>query len=182
MTNPSVGAAAPAPRREPEELILVALLLLAALGVALTRVEGPTGHRYWMAMTPVFGVASAWAAAARAKQRGEALARVLRTQVLHWAGATGAVALVFVLERAGRFEREAPGYAALIVLALSCFVAGVHGDWRMMVLGLALGLAVIGLSVLQSLVWLVVVPMLLALAVATVLHLRRSASTNGGGA
>jgi hypothetical protein len=100
---------------------------------------------------------------------------VIRTQALHWLGASGGVALVFLLERQARLEPGHAGYVALIVLALACFLSGVHADWRLMVVGGVLGLAVIGFAVVQELLWFIVLPALAALAFATVVYLRRQA-------
>lgn len=177
MTSPATPTppAPAAPRRGADELVLVAVVVLAAIGVFVTRFRVEAGFRYWLSMTPIFGIASVWAVWARAGRRGEPRAKVIRTQALHWLGASGAVALVFLLERHGRLEPGNAGSVALIVLALACFLSGVHADWRLMVVGGVLGVAVIGFAVVEQLLWIVVVPALAALALATVVYLRRQA-------
>jgi len=165
--------AAPPQRRSADEVVLVAVVVLAAIGIFVTRFRVEAGFRYWLAMTPVFGIASVWSAWARAHRRGEPKAAVIRTQALHWLGASGAVALVFLLERQARLDPGNAGSVALLVLALACFLAGVHADWRLMVVGGVLGVAVIGFAVVSQLLWIVVVPALAALALATVVYLRR---------
>jgi hypothetical protein len=176
MTSPATPSppATPTPRRGTDELVLVGVVVLAAIGIFVTRYRVEAGFRYWLAMTPVFGIASVWAAWARALRRGEPIAPVIRTQALHWLGASGAVSLVFLLERYGRLEPGQAGSVALIVLALACFLSGVHADWRLMVVGSVLGVAVIGFAVVQKLLWIVVVPALVALALATMVYLRQS--------
>ena len=72
-------------------------------------------------------------------------------------------------------ENEAAGLTALVVIALASFLAGVHSDWRLMVLGVVLGITVVGFAILETIfIWLVVAA-IAALAIAgIVFYLRRS--------
>jgi len=83
--------------------------------------------------------------------------------------------LIYLMQSTGRMQNEAAGLTALIVIALSSFLAGVHSDWRLMVLGAVLGATVVSFAVLEQLIWIVVLPVLLILVVAVVLYIRRRA-------
>jgi hypothetical protein len=169
------------PRRI-DEIVLLALALLAGIGVAVNDYSSSAGFKYWMAMAPVFGLVSVLAAWARAGRRRDPILPVIRTQVLHWLGATGAVGLVYLLQTTGRMQNEAAGLTALVVLALACFTSGVHSDWRMLLLGCVLGLVAMGFAVLEEILWLLLLPALVVGTVAALIALRRRQARAAPGA
>jgi hypothetical protein len=172
MSSPST----PAHRRHVDEVILLVLVLLGTLGVAVNDYSRNAGYHYWLAMAPVFGVVSVAAGWARARRLGRPIAPMVRTQTLHWLGASGAVFLIYLLQSTGRMQNEAAGLAALITLALACFTAGVSSDWRLMVVGVLLALIAVGLAWLEEAMWLLLLPTV-AIAVGAVwLVLRRRAA------
>lgn len=166
---------APAFRRHLEEIILVVLVLLSAIGVAINDYSPQSAFRYWIWMAPTFGVISIAAAWWRAHRRGDSVATAVQRQVFHWAGVIGAVYLIYLLQSTGRMENEAAGLSALIVIALAAFLAGVHSDWRLMVLGVVLGVTVVGFAILERIIWFVVLPALLIIIIATALYMRSRA-------
>ena len=162
-------------RRHLEEIVLVVLVLLSAIGVAINDYSPQSAFRYWIWMAPTFGVTSIVAAWWRAQRRGESVTTAVQRQVFHWAGVVGAVYLIYLLQSTGRMENEAAGLAALIVIALAAFLAGVHSDWRLMVLGLVLGLTVVGFAILEQIIWVVVIPALLIIIIAIGIYIRTKA-------
>jgi len=89
-------------------------------------------------------------------------------------GVVGAVYLIYLLQRTGRMTNEAAGLGALITVALSTFLAGAHSDWRLMVVGVVLGVTVVGFAILEQLIWIVVLPLLVIIIIAMVLYMRRA--------
>src|SRR5262249_6324028 len=132
--------------------------------------------RYWVWMGPTFGVISIAAAWWRAHRHRESVALAVQRQALHWLGATGAVYLIYLLQSTGRMANEAAGLAAVIVIALASFLAGAHSDWRLMVLGVVLALMMVGFAILEQVIWVIVLPALLVIAVAVVIYMRRARS------
>ncbi|MGH7790341.1 MAG: hypothetical protein ACRERC_25960 [Candidatus Binatia bacterium] len=181
MTMPVPNTAAPPPasaspsRRPIEEIVLVVLVLLSGIGVAINDYNPASAFRYWLWMTPLFGIISIVAAWSRARRRDEAVSRVLQTQVMHWVGVVGAVYLVYLLQSTGRMENEAAGLAALIVLALASFLAGVHGDWRLSLVGVVLAVTVVGFAILEQIIWVVVIPVFVIGVIALVVYMRTRA-------
>lgn len=158
-----------------DQIVFLVLVLLAGVGVAVNDYSASGGFRYWLAMAPVFGLVSVVAAWLGARRASRPVGPLLRVQVLQWLGATGAVCLVYLLQRTGRMQDEAAGLAALIVLAFACFVAGVHSDRRVSLLGIVLGLTVIAFAVLEEVLWLVILPALVLVGVAAFVAVRRHA-------
>lgn len=158
-----------------EALILVLLVALSGLGVAINDYSPGDAYTYWLWMAPTFGVICTASAITRARTHGQSALLAAERQLLHWAGVIGAVYLVYTLQTTGRMQNEAAGLAALTVIALAAFLAGVHSDWRLMVVGVVLGVTVVGFAVLERIIWLVVIPAFGLIAVA-VLVLARLAS------
>lgn len=168
IPEPDPGASVPgehAPARHGfgvEELILATLATLSIAGVAVADYSAPSGLHYWLAMVPVFALASLLAGWARARRHGERVATILRTQALHWVALPLAVYLIYVLEDTGRLNREVAGLVALLTLALTTFLAGVHFDWRLAVLGALLGVAAACAALVEEFFWVLLIPILLA--------------------
>jgi hypothetical protein len=159
-----------------DEIILVVLLALSALGIAVSQIAPREAFWYWLAMVPVFGGINLFAGWSRARARGMTAAGVLRNQLLHWAALAVAVCLVFLLQYTGRMNSEDAGLVTLLALALTTFLAGVYSDWRYCVVGTLLAAAVAAVALLKVFVWPVVI---VAVAVAAFL-VYRSRRDSGG--
>jgi hypothetical protein len=167
----TTGTAPPRPARKlaVEEIILVVLLTLSAVGIAISEVLPREAFGYWLAMVPVFGGVSLFAGWSRAREQGMTAVGVLRNQLLHWVALAVAVCLVFLLEVTGRMSSEDAALVALLALALTTFLAGVHFDWRYCVVGALLAAAVVAVAVLKEFLWVLVIA---AVAVAAFLVYR----------
>ena len=172
--HPSTPLASSTLRRHIEEVVLIVLVVLSGIGVAVNDYSPKSALRYWLWMAPTFGVVSTVAAWWRAGRRSESVVTAVQRQLLHWAAVVAAVYLIYLLQSTGRMENEAAGLAALIVIALSSFLAGVHTDWRLMVLGAVLAVTAAGFAILEQIIWIVALPALLIMAVAVVLYIRGS--------
>ena len=155
---------------------MIVLVVLSGIGVAVNDYSPKSALRYWLWMAPTFGVVSVVAAWWRAVRRSDSVVVAVQRQVLHWAAVVGAVYLIYLLQSTGRMANEAAGLAALIVIALSAFLAGVHTDWRLMILGGALAATAVGFAVLEQIIWIVALPALVIMIVAVVLYMRGSRS------
>jgi hypothetical protein len=140
-----------------EEIILVVLLTLSAVGIAISEILPRAAFGYWLAMVPVFGGISLFAGWSRAREQGMTAVGVLRDQLLHWIALAAAVCLVFLFEVTGRMSSEDAALVALLALALTTFLAGVHFDWRYCVVGALLAAAVAAVAVLKEFLWVIVI-------------------------
>lgn len=188
MSTPS-SSSPPAPKQGPSlsrrihqgELLVVVLILLAGAGIGVTTFSPQRGFHYWLAMVPLFGGASAFLAYEHARARGESPARPLRRQLLHWIGLLGAFELVFLLKSAGQLEYDALGLVALTVLALTTFLAGIHTDWRLCLVGVLLGAVAAAGAFVQQFAWAVGIPALLLVGVLGFVWMRRGRLPAGAG-
>jgi hypothetical protein len=173
LDQPPVAPAASTSRYHLEEIVLLLLVLLSGLGVAISDSSPQKAFRYWLWMAPAFGIVSTVAAWSRASRRGAPVGRIVPIQLAHWLGVVAAMYLVYLLLATGRLTNEAAGSSTLVVLALGSFLAGVYGDWRMALLGVALGATAVGFAILEQFVWVIALPALAIGVIALIIYMRR---------
>lgn len=162
----STPPASQAPGRMPGgEGLLLLLMVLSAVGIGITDFAPEYGFRYWMAMVPAFGIASTIAAWTRSQRAGIPGATVIRSQLFHWIGLALAVEVIFLLQRTGRLNDTDAGLVALLSLGLTTFLAGVHFDWRLCLVGLLLGGVVALAGLLEQYLWMLLIPAVLVVGI-----------------
>ena len=83
-----------------------------------------------------------------------------------------------LLERREIVDRDSASYFALMLLALTCVMAGVHIDWLLLVVGVVLTIMLVALATLERFsVWIIMV--LVACLAATFFYFK---SRRGGAA
>jgi hypothetical protein len=163
-------------------LVVGVLCVLVMVGLFLTNVNHLRARFYWSAMFPIFGIASLWhELLGPSRHEGPVWKRILR-QALHWLGPIVAVRIIFLQLERGQMDADAVALMTLVILAVTCFMAGVHMDktcyWVSAVLALA---AVFGTEV-EAYFWLLVAIAILAIAVTVfaATQLRRRAMEMAG--
>src|SRR5215475_8738866 len=143
------------------------VLILAIFGVAYTSFSKTPITTYWIVLAPFIGlicVITRWRDAENREQR----LRLIWTQALHWAAVLVAMHLMFVADVSRMMNADASALAALTVLALGTFAAGVHiAAWRICLVGIVLALGVPAIAWLeQSALLLLLVAVILVAAIA----------------
>jgi uncharacterized membrane protein HdeD (DUF308 family) len=157
------------------EIILSVLILLSIIGIGITDFSPEDSHRYWFAMVPIFAGACLILEWSRARGKGQKWTTIVRTQLLLWLGLLLAVRLTYLLLQTGRLDNENTGLVILLLLALTTFFAGIHLGWRLFIVGIFLGVALIGAAYLEEFVWMFLI--LAIVVVAIFLLLKRYAGT-----
>jgi hypothetical protein len=140
----------------------IIMVLLALLGVGLTTTNSSVAPTYWISLVPLYGalcVFTAWRRHDKQLERRE----VIR-QVLHWVGIGVALALDFFIRGTGVETGVAAGLNAVLLLALGCFLAGIHLDWLFVLVGLLLGASLVVVAKADQYLWLMFVVGGLAIA------------------
>lgn len=145
--------------------VAAVLLALAFSAIAASDVSAVRTHLYWSLLVVVFA-AVAFVVERLHPRPGSGGVRGALGIALHWAGVLVAVQLVYLLVASGRMANADTGLCCGLVLALGTFLAGVHGNWRLLVVGAALGAATAGVAFVEEYVW---VLLLLALVVIVLL-------------
>jgi hypothetical protein len=131
------------------------MVLLALLGVGLATLNASLARKYWMTLVPIYGVLCTVTAWRRSQQAGAAGGKLVLRQVLHWLAIGGAVLLDFSIRGSGVETQLSSGFNALLLLALGCFLAGVHLDWSFTLVGLLLALTLVCAAKAEQYLWLV---------------------------
>ena len=166
-------------RLNKQEWIVIILIALSIIGVGVTDFASAVSHWYWLAMVFVFGLGCILIEWDRAEGGGQGKLVIIRKQLLQWVGLLLAVQLVYLLLHAGRLDNENTGLVILLLLALTVFASGVHVEWRLCVVGVLLGLALIMATYLEEFIWLIMI--LMALAAVFIYFVAKYSSTRSGG-
>ena len=174
MSNERMGAAAGGTRGVPsladlkaataraDFWVFVVMLVLALVGAGVSEVEdrGSFLWLYWFGLILVYAGISITRSWLRAKRQGQAVWPLIRTEVLHWLGALIAIKIVILFAAMGITDRGPASDYSLLILALSCYLAGVHFDWTCMLLGVILAVIAVAVGFLDqlSVIFMVVLP------------------------
>jgi hypothetical protein len=129
------------------------MVALALIGVGLATADVGFAREYWMALVPIYGLLCVYTAWKRARPNE----RLVLRQVLHWAAIAAAVGLDFTIGGTGLETQVATGMNALLLLALGCFLAGVHLDWLFVPVGLLLAATVFLVAKADQYLWLLII-------------------------
>jgi hypothetical protein len=131
------------------------MVLLALLGVGLSTASKEAASVYWVSLVPVYGLLCVGAAWVRARQgRGIEREAVLR-QLFHWLGIGAALGLDFYIRGTGEESGTGAGLNALLLLAVGCYLAGVHLEWLFVLVGILLTVALIVVTKAEQYLWLI---------------------------
>jgi hypothetical protein len=138
-----------------------AMFVLAFIGIAASDVS-TRSQTYWSLLAIVFGLICLgldWVHEPRGTQWWKAAFRT----ALHWFGVLLAIELVYMLIAAGRLTNADTGLMNGTLLALGTFTSGVHTNWRVAVIGAALGLGTAAVGYVEQYLWILFVLALAAL-------------------
>ena len=68
----------------------------------------------------------------------------------HWAILLGFLGVVLLLERREIIDRTSASDFALLLLAFSCCLAGVHFDWLLLIVGVVLTIMLLAMAMLEQ--------------------------------
>jgi hypothetical protein len=148
----------------PDGVTMILLGLLAIVGIGITDFSPQGSHWYWLAMVPATGIACIVMEWSRTRKKGLSGMAIIKNEVLTWLGVLVAVNLVYFLFRSGRLDSENTGLVILLILALATFLAGLRLGWRLCILGLLLGGALILATYLEEFLWIVLMVVVAAAA------------------
>ena len=145
------------PPRRIRMYVYMVLIALSIGGIAIMDYSEKYGLWYWLAMAVIFGAASVGLAWRNVSQSGESRWHQVRRQVLHWLTLIVGMLLVFLMQRFDALDATTSGIVALLMLAITTVLAGVHFDWRLAVLGLILAATYVAAVVSEGFFWVLLV-------------------------
>jgi hypothetical protein len=149
-----------------EGSIGIVLLIISFFAIASSDVSALKTRPYWSVLVVVYGVV-AFVVDRLYSDHSLRNPRTTVNIVLHWLGVFIAIQLVYFFVSSGRMANADMGLTNGLILALGTFLSGVHGNWRMFVTGLALGLATAGVAFVEEYLWFLAGVAVLALVAIT---------------
>jgi len=164
-------------------LIVGALGVLVMIGLFLTNISHLHARYYWSAMFPVFGILSLWHELKRPRSVPGPVWKLILVQALHWLGPIVAVQIIFLQLARGQMDADAVALVTLVILAVTCFLAGVHMDRAFYWVSVALVFAAVIGTEVEAYIWalLAIAIVALAIAVFAATALRRPTETARAG-
>jgi hypothetical protein len=166
-------------------LIVGVLSVLVMIGLFLTNVSHLHARYYWSAMFPIFGIVSLWHELAGPNSNAGPMWRRILRQVLHWLGPIIAVQIIFLQLARGQMDADSVALVTLIILAVTCFMAGVHMDRSFYWVSAALALAAVIGTEVEAYLWMLAAIAIIAIAItvfaATALRRRTTEPARAGG-
>ena len=139
------------------------LVVLSVGGVAIMDYNEQYGFWYWLAMAVVFGAVSIGMAWKNDQDTPGDQSDRVKKQALHWGTLIVGILLVFLMNSAGLFDKPTtPGLLALLLLALTAALAGVHFNWQMSVLGLILAATFVAAVIAEEFFWILLIVVICA--------------------
>jgi hypothetical protein len=146
-------------------LIVGVLSVLVMIGLFLTNVSHLHARYYWSAMFPIFGIVSLWHEhCGPISNPGPLWKRILR-QVLHWLGPIVAVQIMFLQLARGQMDADAVALVTLVILAVTCFMAGVHMDRSFYWVSAALAFAAVVGTEVEAYLWILAAIAIVAIGI-----------------
>jgi hypothetical protein len=160
-------------------LVVGVLGAMVMIGLFLSNYSSVDALYYWCAMFPLFGVASITRELTDARADGTAFGPILIRQLLHWIGPIVAVKILFMQHARGQMSTDAVALTTVLVLAVTCFLAGVNFEPSFLWVSALLVLAALIGTEIETYLWLVVLLFLagIVLAAIGVIMLRRAKRT-----
>jgi hypothetical protein len=163
-------------------LIIGALGIFIMFGLFLADYSISWADWYWSAMFPVFGLVCLGHQLIARDTHGMSATQVVLKQVAHWLGPVVAVRIIFLQLYRGQMDAESVALMILLVLAVTCFLAGLHFDRSFIWISAFLVVVTMLGTELETYLWLVLVLGLIAaaLVVFSVTMMRRRGKANAG--
>jgi hypothetical protein len=166
-------------------LIIGALSVLVMIGLFLTNVSRLHARYYWSAMFPIFGIVCLWHELAGSDADPIPMWKRIIRQALHWLGPIIAVQIIFLQLERGQMDADAVSLVTLVILAVTCFLAGVHMDRSFYWVSAALAFAAIIGTEVEAYLWMLAAVAIAAIAItvfaATALRRRATEPARAGG-
>jgi hypothetical protein len=150
-----------------EALVGIAMLAASFAGIAASDVSAVGTQGYWTMLTVGFAVAAFVLQWLRSERSFPMMLGVVQL-ALHWVGVFLAIQLVYLFIATGRFANADTGLVNGLILALGAFTCGVYVNWRLMVVGLAVGFSTFAAAYVEQYLWVLLGVALLAVVVLVV--------------
>lgn len=151
--------------------IAIVMIVLALIGVGISTTSGPrSAATFWIALIPLYGALCVGAAWVRGWYDRVFDLRIILRQIFHWLGIAIAVGLDYYIRDTGEETGASSGLTALLLLALGCYLAGIHLEPVFIFVGVLLSLTLVCVLKFEQFQWVIFVAGGLTIALMFVLR------------
>jgi hypothetical protein len=147
-----------------QSLIVGVLGIFIMFGLFLANYSLSWADWYWSVMFPIFGLVCLSHQLMTGSVRGMTVWKIVEKQALHWLSPIVAVRIIFLQLEKGQMDADAIALMILLILAVTCFLAGLHFDRSFIWLSIFLAVVALLGTEVEAYLWLIVVVGLLAVA------------------
>jgi len=158
--------------------VFIFLVVLSLGGVAIMDYSVKYGLWYWLAMAIVSGGTSTILAWRHAAEAGESAKGHFTRQACHWLTLIVGLLMVFFLQNAETLSPETSGLMALLMLALTTVLAGVHFHARLALLGGIQAATFVAAVLTEEFFWILLILILLAVMADILLRSRKQSDAS----
>jgi hypothetical protein len=159
--------------------VLCAMLVMALVGMGLSQAMENGAWAYWLFVVIVYAGLGLWRSTRKARQVGKPVKELIGRELTHWAVLLAFLGVLLLLERREIIDRESASDFALLLLAFSCVLAGVHFDWLLLIMGVVLTVMLLAMAMLEQysiVLWVIMIAVTIAAAAFFYLKSKRGIS------
>ncbi|MDB4673351.1 hypothetical protein OAF27_00925 [Verrucomicrobiales bacterium] len=148
-----------------ELYMLGGMMAIALGGMALCQASEPVAWEYWIFAVVAFCGAGIYTSSSKARRRGLPIRPIVIKHLLHWAGLLFILKVMVIMERLQFLDRQSAADASLLLLALACYLAGIHLNKMFLFLSVVIAVMVVVLVTLLEyamLIWFIMIPIVAA--------------------
>lgn len=164
----------PATKRWKARLIVSLVMLVLAL-ISLIMMEIHQ-NAYWVftcIMAAIDAVLCIWLVWYVKRHDGTSFPGNLWHMILHWIGLLAILYLITAFVSRGTLDVTEAGLIALMVLALTLYLAGIYTDTTFMLIGITLAILAAGTILVKAYLWLIMIPVIVVVAIILFLMINR---------
>ena len=146
--------------------LVVSLIMLALAFVSLVILKIQY-NAYWVftcIMAAVDAILSIWLVWYVKRNDGSSFPGNMWHLILHWIGLIAVMYLIAVFINRGVISHAEAGLFALLILALTLYLAGIYTDTTFMLIGITLAILAAGTILVKAYLWLVMIPVIIVVA------------------
>lgn len=147
-----------------QSLIVGVLGVFIMFGLFLANYSLNWADWYWSVMFPIFGLVCLGHQLITGDINGMTVWKILEKQALHWLSPIVAVRIIFLQLAKGQMDGNAVALMILLILSVTCFLAGLHFDRSFIWVSIFLALVALLGTEVEAYLWLIVVVGLIAAA------------------
>ena len=138
--------------------LVVLMLVIAMVGLAIAQAYANAGWVVWMVVVVIYALIGMWLSWKHAPAAHKPRFAQLRAHIYHWFGLLVMIKVLFILEQLEYVKGTTVSDMALMMLALTCYLAGIHLEPIMVVVGIFLAVMAFVAAYFNQYILIIMVP------------------------